>query len=47
VTGIVRLFINPSLNNGLLVLFSILGALYGAGIVLLDAFITTITGGQS
>jgi hypothetical protein len=47
VTGIINLFRKPSVYSVLLVIFSILGALYGAGIIIVDAFITTITSGQS
>jgi len=47
VTGIISLIRKLSVYSVLLVIFSVLGALYGAGIILVDAFITTITGGQS
>jgi hypothetical protein len=47
VTGIIRLFKKLSVYSVLLVIFSVLGALYGAGIIIVDAFITTITKGQS
>jgi len=47
VTGIISLFRKPTVYSVLLVIFSILGVLYGTGIIMVDAFITTITGGQS
>jgi len=47
VTGIISLLRKPTVYTVLLVIFSVLGALYGAGIIIADAFITTITGGQS
>jgi len=47
VTGIISLFKKPTVYSVLLVIFSVLGTLYGAGIIMYDAFIATITGGQS
>jgi hypothetical protein len=45
ITGIIRLFKKPSAGKVLLVIFSVFGVLYGAGIIIVDAFITTITSG--
>ena len=47
VTGIISLFKKPTVHSVLLVIFSVLGVLYGTGIIMYDAFIATITGGQS
>jgi len=47
VTGIIRLFRKPSAYYVLMVIFSFFGILYGAGIIIVDVFITTITGGRS
>jgi hypothetical protein len=43
ITGIVTLIKKPSVYRVLQVLFSVFGVLYGAGIIIVDAFITTIT----
>ncbi|MDR2941956.1 MAG: hypothetical protein LBV17_05145 [Treponema sp.] len=47
ITGIIRLFKKPSVYSVFTVIFSVLCILYGAGIIIVDALITTITGGQS
>jgi hypothetical protein len=45
ITGIIHLFRKPAVYYVLMVIFSVLGALYGAGIVIVDAFITSVTYG--
>ena len=45
VTGIISLAKKRTLYLILQVLFSVLGVFYGAGIIVIDAFITTITNG--
>jgi len=47
ITGIISLVKKPSLYSILTVVLSVIGALYGAGIIIVDAFIATITSGQS
>jgi hypothetical protein len=47
VTGIICLTKKISVYLILQVIFSVLCVFYGAGIIIIDAFITTITGGQS
>jgi len=47
ITGIIRIVKKPSVYSVLLVIFSIFGVLYGAGIIIVDAFITVITNGQT
>ncbi|MDR0301239.1 MAG: hypothetical protein LBI04_02885 [Treponema sp.] len=46
ITGIISLFKNFSVNLVLQVIFSILGILYGSGIIIVDAFLDVITRGQ-
>jgi len=47
ITGIISLFKKPEIRSVLIVIFSCFGVLYGAGIILMDAFINIISSGQS
>ena len=47
VTGIISLIKKFTVYSLLQVIFSVLGVFYGAGIIIVNALIATITGGQS
>jgi len=47
ITEIISLFKKATVRSVLIVIFSVFGVIYGAGIIIFDAFIITITGGQS
>jgi len=47
ITGIIRLFKEPSVHYVFVVIFSFFGILYGAGIIIIEVFITIITNLQS
>jgi len=47
ITGIISLFKKAGARPALIVVFSVFGLIYGAVIILFDAFIITITGGQT
>jgi len=47
ITGIISLFKKIDFQSVLIVVFSVLGVFYGAGIVVIDAFISIISNGQS
>jgi len=47
ITGIISLFKKFEFQAVLIVVFSCLGVFYGAGIIVIDAFISIISSGQS
>jgi len=47
ITGIVSLVKEPDFVSVIIVIFSVIGVFYGAGIVLIDAFISIVSRGQT
>jgi len=47
ITGLISLVKKAAVRSVLIVVFSVFGVIYGAVIILFDAFIITITGGQA